>query len=91
MSGDSHSTDDTLLVDDLVQQLIAQRPPVVHYNDYLHMLYLLVFAIFYVGYIVIVIHGRMHLFDESEHYYHWDSYEREIPRLFWFSRGYRLA
>jgi hypothetical protein len=80
-SGDTH---------DVLEQIIVQPSAVINSNDYLYMIYLLLLAICYVYYIVIILQEKTPRFDDNDQYYYFDNYEREIPRLLWFRKGYVL-
>lgn len=85
------SIGDTPFIHDLIEQIIIQPSTVINYNDYLYMIYLILLAIFYIYYITIILQQKSNLFDDdNEQYYYFDNYEREIPRLLWFRKGYRL-
>jgi len=84
------SIGDTPIVHDLLEQILIQPSTIVNHNDYLYMIYLLVLIIFYIYYIIIILQEKTNLFNDNEQYYYFDNYEREIPRLLWFKKGYRL-
>jgi len=84
------SIGDTPFIHDFIEQIIVQPSTVINYNDYLYMIYLLILAIFYIFYIIIILQEKTNLFDDHEQYYYFDNYEREIPRLLWLRKGYRL-
>lgn len=80
------SIGDIPIVHDLFEQILIQPSTIINHNDYLYMIYLLVLIIFYIYYIIIILQEKTNLFDD----YYFDNYEREIPRLLWFKKGYRL-
>jgi hypothetical protein len=75
---------------DLFEQIIIQPSRIINHQDYLYMIYLLLLIVFYVYYMIIILQGKTNLFEDNEQYYYFDNYEREIPRLLWFKKGYRL-
>jgi hypothetical protein len=80
------SIGDTPFIHDLIEQIIIQPSVVINSNDYIYMIYLLLLIIFYIYYLIIILQNKTNLFDD----YYFDNYEREIPRLLWFKRGYQL-
>jgi len=84
------SIGDQPIVDDLLEQIFIQPSTIINHNDYLYMIYLLVLIIFYIYYLRIILQEKTNLFNDNEQYYYFDNYEREIPRLLWFKKGYRL-
>jgi hypothetical protein len=85
---DNHiqSIGDTPIIHDIFEQILIQPSIIINHNDYIYMIYLLVLIIFYIYYIIIILQEKTNLFDD----YYFDNYEREIPRLLWFKKGYRL-
>ncbi len=85
------SIGDTPIVDDFLEQIIIQPSLInINHNDYFCMIYLLLLISFYIYYIRIILQEKTNLFDDNEQYYYFDNYEREIPRLLWFKKGYQL-
>ncbi|CAF2591402.1 unnamed protein product [Rotaria sp. Silwood2] len=85
------SIGDTLFVHDLFEQVIVQPSTNINYNDYFYMIYLLLLTIFYIYYIRIIFQEKTNLLDDNELYHYFDNYERKIPLLLWFRKGYRLC
>lgn len=72
------------------EHIHIQPSTIINYNDYLYMIYLFILSIFYFYYIRIILQEKTNQFDDNDLYSYFDNYEREIPRLLWFRKGYRL-
>ena len=75
------SIGDTPFVDDFIEQILVEPTRIIHYNDYVYLIYLLLLIIFYVYYIIIIFQDKITDDYHSEH---------EISHLLWFRKGYRL-
>ncbi|UJR37346.1 hypothetical protein I4U23_030054 [Adineta vaga] len=82
-----HSTGDASFVSNLLVQPLS----VIHYDDYLYLIYLFLLMIFYTCYITMILQDKINLFDDNEQYYYFDNYERQIPRLLWFRKGHNFC
>ncbi len=75
------SIGDSPFIDELIEQILVQPTRIIHYNDYIYMIYLLLLTMGYIYYIIIIFQ------DKTNEDYH---SEYEISRLLWFRKGYRL-
>ena len=74
----------------LVEQNFIEPRNVRDWNDYFYMIYIFLLTIFYISYMIRLFRSRVDLLDEDEQYFSFFSDEREIPRLLWLRKGYRL-
>jgi hypothetical protein len=69
----------------ILEQIIFQPPlNIIDHHDYLYMIYILILILFYIYYLIILLQ------DKTNRFVDYDQFEREIPRLLWFKKGYRF-
>ncbi|CAF1633660.1 unnamed protein product [Adineta ricciae] len=89
---DNHiqSTGDAPFIRQLLEQLAVRQLSVIHYDDYLYLIYLFLLTIFYICYLTMIFQDKLNFFVDNDQSSYFDNYERQIPRLLWFRKGYQF-
>lgn len=88
------STVNNRFTKDSLQQIAVQPSTQNNLHDYLYIIYFLLLIIFYVYYTTFILRASTYLSDkdsDDEQYHYFDNYERQMPFLLWFRKGYQLC